>query len=84
MRDNKEEYLPFMLNPSTGELYTPGTKSSIISISRSFYIFLVNRDYNFNSNKKILSDQFYKYCEDVEGTSAWGGHLEVKLLLLLL
>ena len=23
--------------------------------------------------------EFYKYCDDVEGTNVWGGHLEVSM-----
>lgn len=48
LRNNKNQFVPFMTHPTTGEPYT--------------------------------DIEFYKYCDDVEGTNVWGGHLEIQAL----
>lgn len=48
MRSHTEDFLPFLTNPSTGDLYT--------------------------------TEEFEKYCNDVEHTAAWGGQLELRAL----
>lgn len=48
MRNHAEDFLPFLTNPNTGDLYT--------------------------------TDEFEKYCSDVEHTAAWGGQLELRAL----
>lgn len=48
MRSHAEDFLPFLTNPNTGDLYT--------------------------------TDEFEKYCSDVEHTAAWGGQLELRAL----
>lgn len=48
MRSHAEDFLPFLTNPNTGDLYT--------------------------------TDEFEKYCNDVEHTAAWGGQLELRAL----
>lgn len=48
IRSHAEDFLPFLTNPNTGDLYT--------------------------------TDEFEKYCNDVEHTAAWGGQLELRAL----
>ncbi|CAL1584630.1 unnamed protein product [Knipowitschia caucasica] len=48
MRKNVDDFLPFLSNPQTGDLFS--------------------------------TDEFEKYCSDVEHTSAWGGQLELRAL----
>lgn len=48
MRSHAEDFLPFLTNPNTGDLYT--------------------------------TEEFEKYCNDVEHTAAWGGQLELRAL----
>lgn len=48
MRSHAEDFLPFLINANTGDLYT--------------------------------TDEFEKYCSDVEHTAAWGGQLELRAL----
>lgn len=48
MRSHTDDFLPFLTNPSTGDLYT--------------------------------TEEFEKYCSDVEHTAAWGGQLELRAL----
>lgn len=48
MRSHAEDFLPFLVNPDTGDLFT--------------------------------TDEFEKYCIDVEHTAAWGGQLELRAL----
>lgn len=48
LRDNKAEFLPFMIHTATGESYN--------------------------------DDEYFQYCDDVEGTNAWGGHVEIQAL----
>ncbi|XP_039876107.1 deubiquitinase OTUD6B [Simochromis diagramma] len=52
MRGHPDDFLPFLTNPSTGDMYT--------------------------------TDEFEKYCSDVEHTSAWGGQLELRALTQVL
>lgn len=52
MRSHTDDFLPFLTNPSTGDLYT--------------------------------TDEFEKYCSDVEHTAAWGGQLELRALTQVL
>ncbi|KAK7899112.1 hypothetical protein WMY93_019965 [Mugilogobius chulae] len=52
MRSNMDDFLPFLTNPNTGDLFT--------------------------------TDEFEKYCSDVEHTSAWGGQLELRALTHIL
>eukprot|EP00794_Sanderia_malayensis_P019247 gene19247-21175_t len=33
-----------------------------------------------STGEPYTSDEFYEYCEDLEGTNAWGGHLEIQAL----
>ncbi|KAM9838853.1 deubiquitinase OTUD6B isoform 2-T2 [Aulostomus maculatus] len=48
MRNHADDFLPFLTNPNTGDMYT--------------------------------TDEFDKYCSDVEFTAAWGGQLELRAL----
>uniref|UniRef100_A0A3P9LGU6 ubiquitinyl hydrolase 1 n=1 Tax=Oryzias latipes TaxID=8090 RepID=A0A3P9LGU6_ORYLA len=48
MRNNPENFLPFLSNPTTGDTFT--------------------------------TDEFEKYCSEVEHTAAWGGQLELRAL----
>ncbi|XP_028317044.1 deubiquitinase OTUD6B [Gouania willdenowi] len=48
MKNNTDDFLPFLTNPNTGDMYT--------------------------------TDEFEKYCSDVEHTAAWGGQLELRAL----
>ncbi|KAM8767800.1 deubiquitinase OTUD6B [Acanthopagrus schlegelii] len=52
MRNHADDFLPFLTNPSTGDMYT--------------------------------TDEFEKYCSDVEHTAAWGGQLELRALTQVL
>ncbi|XP_070702615.1 deubiquitinase OTUD6B [Pempheris klunzingeri] len=52
MRSHSDEFLPFLTNPNTGDMYT--------------------------------TDEFEKYCSDVEHTAAWGGQLELRALTQVL
>lgn len=52
MRNNADDFLPFLTNPNTGDLFT--------------------------------TDEFEKYCSDVEHTAAWGGQLELQALTQVL
>ncbi|XP_040043865.2 deubiquitinase OTUD6B [Gasterosteus aculeatus] len=52
MRGNADDFLPFLTNPNTGDMYT--------------------------------TDEFDKYCSDVEHTAAWGGQLELRALTQVL
>ncbi|CAF99401.1 unnamed protein product, partial [Tetraodon nigroviridis] len=52
MRHHADDFLPFLTNPDTGDLYT--------------------------------TDEFEKYCSDVEHTAAWGGQLELRALTQVL
>ncbi|XP_015227770.1 PREDICTED: OTU domain-containing protein 6B [Cyprinodon variegatus] len=48
MRNNADDFLPFLTNPNTGDMFT--------------------------------TEEFEKYCSDVEHTAAWGGQLELQAL----
>ncbi|KAM3596394.1 uncharacterized protein V6R79_013749 [Siganus canaliculatus] len=48
MRNHVDDFLPFLTNVNTGDMYT--------------------------------TDEFDKYCSDVEHTAAWGGQLELQAL----
>eukprot|EP00066_Takifugu_rubripes_P018149 XP_011607415.1 PREDICTED: OTU domain-containing protein 6B [Takifugu rubripes] len=52
MRNHAGDFLPFLTNPDTGDMYT--------------------------------TDEFEKYCSDVEHTAAWGGQLELRALTQVL
>lgn len=52
MRNHADDFLPFLTNPNTGDMYT--------------------------------SDEFEKYCSEVEHTAAWGGQLELRALTQVL
>ncbi|XP_075995767.1 deubiquitinase OTUD6B [Genypterus blacodes] len=52
MRSHVDDFLPFLTNPNTGDMYT--------------------------------TDEFEKYCSDVEQTAAWGGQLELRALTQVL
>ncbi|KAM4630795.1 deubiquitinase OTUD6B [Polymixia lowei] len=52
MRSHADDFLPFLTNPNTGDMYT--------------------------------TDEFEKYCNDVEHTAAWGGQLELRALTQVL
>ncbi|KAE8282033.1 OTU domain-containing protein 6B [Larimichthys crocea] len=52
MRGHADDFLPFLTNPNTGDMYT--------------------------------TDEFEKYCSDVEHTAAWGGQLELRALTQVL
>ncbi|XP_056154601.1 deubiquitinase OTUD6B [Lampris incognitus] len=52
MRGHADDFIPFLTNPSTGDMYT--------------------------------TDEFEKYCNDVEHTAAWGGQLELRALTKVL
>ncbi|XP_029022319.1 deubiquitinase OTUD6B [Betta splendens] len=52
IRNHSDDFLPFLTNPNTGDMYT--------------------------------TDEFDKYCSDVEHTAAWGGQLELKALTQVL
>ncbi|KAF7650801.1 hypothetical protein LDENG_00120500 [Lucifuga dentata] len=52
MRSHADDFLPFLTNTNTGDMYT--------------------------------TDEFEKYCSDVEHTSAWGGQLELRALTQVL
>ncbi|XP_049459120.1 deubiquitinase OTUD6B [Epinephelus fuscoguttatus] len=52
MRSHADDFLPFLTNPNTGDMYT--------------------------------TDEFEKYCSDVEHTAAWGGQLELRALTQVL
>ncbi|XP_068189639.1 deubiquitinase OTUD6B isoform X2 [Antennarius striatus] len=48
MRSHADDFLPFLTNSNTGDMYT--------------------------------TDEFEKYCSDMEHTAAWGGQLELRAL----
>ncbi|XP_075961569.1 deubiquitinase OTUD6B [Anarhichas minor] len=52
MRGHADDFLPFLTNTNTGDMYT--------------------------------TDEFEKYCSDVEHTAAWGGQLELRALTQVL
>ncbi|XP_039977732.1 deubiquitinase OTUD6B [Xiphias gladius] len=52
MRCHADDFLPFLTNPNTGDMYT--------------------------------TDEFEKYCSEVEHTAAWGGQLELRALTQVL
>lgn len=52
MRNHADDFLPFLTNPNTGDMYT--------------------------------TDEFEKYCGEVEHTAAWGGQLELQALTKVL
>lgn len=52
MRGHADDFLPFLTNPNTGDMYT--------------------------------TDEFEKYCSDVEHTAVWGGQLELRALTQVL
>lgn len=52
MRSRADDFLPFLTNPNSGDMYT--------------------------------TDEFEKYCSDVEHTAAWGGQLELRALTQVL
>ncbi|XP_029976480.1 deubiquitinase OTUD6B [Salarias fasciatus] len=52
MRSHADDFLPFLTNPDTGDMYT--------------------------------TDEFEKYCSDLEHTAAWGGQLELRALTKVL
>ncbi|XP_008329986.1 deubiquitinase OTUD6B [Cynoglossus semilaevis] len=52
MRSHVDDFLPFLTNPNTGDIYT--------------------------------TDEFEKYCSEVENTAAWGGQLELRALTQIL
>ncbi|KAL3043875.1 hypothetical protein OYC64_003683 [Pagothenia borchgrevinki] len=52
MRGHADDFLPFLTNSNTGDMYT--------------------------------TDEFEKYCSDVEHTAAWGGQLELRALTQVL
>lgn len=52
MRAHADDFLPFLTNPNTGDMYT--------------------------------TDEFEKYCSDVEHTAVWGGQLELRALTQVL
>ncbi|XP_053190650.1 deubiquitinase OTUD6B isoform X2 [Scomber japonicus] len=52
MRSHADDFLPFLTNSNTGDMYT--------------------------------TDEFDKYCSDVELTAAWGGQLELQALTKVL
>ncbi|TNN85699.1 OTU domain-containing protein 6B [Liparis tanakae] len=52
MRGHADDFLPFLTNTNTGDMYT--------------------------------TDEFEKYCSDVEHTAAWGGQLELQALTQVL
>ncbi|XP_034016914.1 deubiquitinase OTUD6B [Thalassophryne amazonica] len=52
MRSHVDDFLPFLTNPNTGDMYT--------------------------------TEEFEKYCSDVEHTAAWGGQLELRALTQVL
>ncbi|XP_042362594.1 deubiquitinase OTUD6B [Plectropomus leopardus] len=52
MRSHADDFLPFLTNPNSGDMYT--------------------------------TDEFEKYCSDVEHTAAWGGQLELRALTQVL
>ncbi|XP_029369262.1 deubiquitinase OTUD6B [Echeneis naucrates] len=52
MRSCADDFLPFLTNPNTGDMYT--------------------------------TDEFEKYCSEVEHTAAWGGQLELRALTQVL
>ncbi|KAM3858468.1 deubiquitinase OTUD6B [Diretmus argenteus] len=52
MRSHADDFLPFLTNTNTGDMYT--------------------------------TDEFEKYCSDVEHTAAWGGQLELRALTQVL
>ncbi|XP_071401792.1 deubiquitinase OTUD6B isoform X1 [Centroberyx affinis] len=52
MRSHADDFLPFLTNANTGDMYT--------------------------------TDEFEKYCSDVEHTAAWGGQLELRALTQVL
>ncbi|CAJ1084088.1 deubiquitinase OTUD6B [Xyrichtys novacula] len=52
MRNHADDFLPFLTNPNTGDMYT--------------------------------TDEFEKYCSEVEHTAAWGGQLELRALTQVL
>nr|XP_033492276.1 deubiquitinase OTUD6B [Epinephelus lanceolatus] len=52
MRSHADDFMPFLTNPNTGDMYT--------------------------------TDEFEKYCSDVEHTAAWGGQLELRALTQVL
>lgn len=52
MRSHADDFLPFLTNPNTGDMYT--------------------------------TDEFEKYCSEVEHTAAWGGQLELRALTQVL
>ncbi|KAM9386029.1 deubiquitinase OTUD6B [Pholidichthys leucotaenia] len=52
MKSHPDDFLPFLTNPNTGDMYT--------------------------------TDEFEKYCSDVEHTAAWGGQLELRAITQVL
>uniref|UniRef100_UPI0037E7E8EF deubiquitinase OTUD6B n=1 Tax=Semicossyphus pulcher TaxID=241346 RepID=UPI0037E7E8EF len=52
MRSHADDFLPFLTNPNTGDMFT--------------------------------TDEFEKYCSEVEHTAAWGGQLELRALTQVL
>uniref|UniRef100_A0A3B4XQA4 ubiquitinyl hydrolase 1 n=1 Tax=Seriola lalandi dorsalis TaxID=1841481 RepID=A0A3B4XQA4_SERLL len=52
MRSHADDFLPFLTNPNTGDMYT--------------------------------TEEFEKYCSEVEHTAAWGGQLELRALTQVL
>lgn len=52
MRGHVDDFLPFLTNPNTGDMFT--------------------------------TDEFEKYCSEVEHTAAWGGQLELRALTQVL
>ncbi|XP_071356695.1 deubiquitinase OTUD6B [Trachinotus anak] len=52
MRSHADDFLPFLTNPNTGDMYS--------------------------------TDEFEKYCSEVEHTAAWGGQLELRALTQVL
>ncbi|KAJ7374532.1 OTU domain-containing protein 6B [Desmophyllum pertusum] len=48
MLNHQDDFLPFLTDAKTGQVYTP--------------------------------DQFVHYCEELAGTTTWGGHLEIQAL----
>lgn len=68
MRNHADDFLPFLTNPDTGDMYTTG---NMFRYLKKVMLYL----------KRLspcwLPDEFEKYCSDVEHTAAWGGQLEV-------
>lgn len=70
MRSHADDFLPFLNNPDTGDMYTTGNMYRYIYFKKVMFYF--NRLF-----VHWLLDEFEKYCSDVEHTAAWGGQLEV-------